>query len=487
VRILDEAARVRSPKRGTMAHLRDGRMRILAIVFAVAVMPGAAAPQAQPEPLQAGLAEIEITPPVPYRLDGYFSERLSTGIKDPLKAKALVLQQGGTKTALVVCDLIGLPRSLTDDVRAAAAARTGIPAANIAVTATHTHTGPLFAGERARVFSEQAVAKQGSDPLAAVKYPDMLRERLIEVVAKANAAVSSATLEFVSGREDRVSFNRRFHMKDGTVVTNPGISNANVVRAAGPIDPDLPFILISKDKTPVGSLTVFAMHLDTVGGTEYSADYPAHLAYELGREFGDKFMSIFGTGTCGDINHIDASGARRNSARLLGQQLAVSVLSARPRQPLVNLNLAAASGKLTLPLRQVSEAQVASARANTSKIGTNELPFLAQVETVSTLDLSRRGTALDAEVQVLRLNQDLAIVLLPGEIFVELGLAIKQASPFKHTLVIELSNDNPAYIPTEKAFKEGSYETVNSRIAPGGGERLVAEALRLLKTLQVRD
>jgi hypothetical protein len=135
----------------------------------------------------------------------------------------------------------------------------------------------------------------------------------------------------------------------------------------------------------------------------------------------------------------------------------------------------------------VSDAQVAAARANAPKIGGKELPFLTQVETVATLDLARRGATLDAEVQVVRLDRDLAIVLLPGEVFVELGLAIKQASPFKHTLVIELSNDSPAYIPTEKAFKEGSYETVNSRIAPGGGERLVAEALRLLKTLQIRD
>ena len=131
----------------------------------------------------------------------------------------------------------------------------------------------------------------------------------------------------------------------------------------------------------------------------------------------------------------------------------------------------------------VSDAQVAVARANMPKIGTTELPFLTQVETVATLDLSRRGSTLDAEVQVVRLHHDLAVVLLPGEVFVELGLAIKQASPFKHTLVIELSNDNPAYIPTEKAFQEGSYETVNSRIAPGGGERLVAEAVRLLKAL----
>ncbi len=462
-------------------------MRMLAAIVLAATMVtwDAAAQQAQEAPLQVGLAEIEITPPVGYRMDGYFTERLSTGVKDPLKAKALVFQQGNTKTALAVCDLIGVPQSLTTEVRALAAARTGIPIADIAITATHTHTGPLFSGERARVFSEQAAAKYGSDPLASVKYPEMLRDRLVDVIVAANADVSPASLEFVAASEDRVSFNRRYHLKDGTVATNPGIANPNVVRAAGPIDPDLPFILITKGKTPVGSLTVFAMHLDTVGGTEYSADYAGHLANELRREFGEKFISVFGTGPCGDINHIDVSGRRRNDARLIGAQLAVSVLSARPRQPLATPSLAAAAGRLSLPLRKVSDTQVAAARANVPKIGGRELPFLTQVDTVSTLDLSRRGPTLDAEVQVFRLHPDLAIVLLPGEIFSELGLAIKQASPFKQTLVIELSNDNPAYIPTEKAFKEGSYETVNSRIASGGGERLVAEALRLLKTLAV--
>jgi len=488
-----------------MAHaakrLKMRRMRLFpALVFALAIVPALSAAQAtQESPLAVGLAEIEITPPLGYRMDGYFTERLSTGVKDPLMAKALVVQQGDTKAALVVCDLLGVPQTLTREVRTRAAARTGIPAANIAVTATHTHTGPLFSGERARIFSELASAKYGSDPLARINYIETLRDRLVEVIVAANAAVSPATLEFVRASEDRLSFNRRYHLNDGTVATNPGISNPKVVGPAGPIDPDVPFLLISKprmntdetrisgEKTPVGSLSVFAMHLDTVGGTEYSADYAGQLANELRREFGDRFISMFGTGTCGNINHIDVSGTRRYSARLIGEQLAVSVLSVRSREPVANVALAAASDRVTLPLRKVSDTQVTAARANAAKIGTSDLPFLTQVETVTTLDLATRGATLDAEVQVFRLNRDIAIVLLPGEIFVELGLAIKQASPFKHTLVIELSNDNPAYIPTEKAFKEGGYETINSRIEPGGGEQLVAEALRLLKALQIRD
>lgn len=441
---------------------------------------------AQEQPLQVGLAEIDITPPVGYRMDGYFTERLATGQKDPLKAKALVFQQGATRAALVVCDLLGMPLSMSREVRALASARTGIPASNIAVAATHSHTGPLFAGERARIFSEQAAAKYGKDPLAAVNYPDTLRDKLVEVIAQASARVAPVALELARTEDDRLSFNRRFHLKDGTVRFNPGVLNPEIVRPAGPIDPDLPFLLFTKDKKPLGSLSVFALHLDTVGGTEYSADYPGHLAASLRREFGEDFISVFGTGTCGDINHIDVSGRRRYDARLIGQQLGVDVLSARPREGIERPALAVRSTRLSLPLRSVSSEQAAMAKANAPKVGGSELPFLVQVETATTLDLLRRGATLDAEVQVLRLSPDVAIVLLPGEVFADLGLAIKRGSPFRHTLVIELANDNPAYIPTEKAFKEGSYETVNSRIAPGGGERLVETAIQLLKESVVR-
>ena len=458
-------------------------MRTTALLIALAISSTAAA---QDTSLQVGLAEVDITPPAGYRMDGYFYERLNTGTRDPLKAKAIVFQQGTTRAALVVCDLIGVPQTLTRDVRALASARTGIPAANIAISATHTHTGPLFAGERARLFSERAAEKLGKDPLADVKYPELLRDRLVEVIVSASARAAATTMELVRTEENRVSFNRRFHMEDGTVRFNPGVRNPDIARPAGPIDPDLPFLLFTTDKQPAGSLTVFALHADTVGGTEYSADYAGQLAVELRREFGDGFTSVFGLGTCGDINHIDVSGDRSYNARTIGQQLAVRILSTRARTAVDRPSLAVLSTPLSLPLRTVPEDQAALARARRNKVGTNELPFLEQVGIVTTLDLLQRGPTLEAEVQVIRLNRDVAIVLLPGEVFVDLGLAIKRASPFRHTLVIELANDAPAYIPTEKAFKEGSYEIVNSRIVPGGGERLANAAIQLLKDAAAR-
>ncbi len=87
-------------------------------------------------------------------------------------------------------------------------------------------------------------------------------------------------------------------------------------------------------------------------------------------------------------------------------------------------------------------------------------------------------------MQAIRIGDDTALVSLPGEIFVELGLAIKKGSPFKNTFVIELANDSPAYVPTRQAMEQGGYEANNSLYAPGGGELLVETALKLLGELK---
>ena len=117
-------------------------------------------------------------------------------------------------------------------------------------------------------------------------------------------------------------------------------------------------------------------------------------------------------------------------------------------------------------------------------VATRKVPFLERVRAYTIMDLqARSGETLPMEVQVFRLGSEVAIVGLPGEVFVDLGLAIKKASPFPTTLVIELAQDAPGYVPTRKAFQEGSYETVNSRILPGGGEMLLEAAVQTLNEL----
>ena len=225
--------------------------------------------------LSAGAAVVDVTPPVPYRMSGYFNERVSTGIKDPLYAKALVLKQGDVEAALVFCDLIGIATVVGPEARRRAAEATGIPAENIAISATHSHTGPLYAGVLRNYFHDEAVAKNGSDPYEKVDYPAQLVEKLVQAIRTAQKNARPAKLSAGVGQESRLSFNRRFHMKDGTVRFNPGALNPDIVRPAGPIDPDVGLLrFVSGGKTSA-VVTVFAMHLDTTAARSIPATIPS--------------------------------------------------------------------------------------------------------------------------------------------------------------------------------------------------------------------
>jgi len=332
------------------------------------------------------------------------------------------------------------------------------------------------------------VANGASDPREEVDYPALLVERLVRVIAEAQAAARPARLDSGSTEQQDLSFNRRFHMKDGSVRFNPGVRNPDIVRPAGPIDPQVGVVMLrdAADDRPMASLTVFALHLDTTGGTLYSADYPYYLERALRQSLGDRLVSMFANGTCGDINHIDVSGRQTLKTQYIGETLAATVEAALPGlKHVTRPRLAVRSEVVELPLRTYTPDEVAAAEKTMEKLSTGETPFLELVKAYETMNFkARKPGKLPALVQVIRLSDDTAVVGLPGEVFVDLGLAIKKASPFANTMVVELSQDCPDYVPTRKAFAEGSYETVCSWIEPGGGEMLVDSAVRLLGQLK---
>jgi len=157
-------------------------------------------------------------------------------------------------------------------------------------------------------------------------------------------------------------------------------------------------------------------------------------------------------------------------------------------KPAARPSLAARSVRVPVPLQEFTEEDVARAEDIIHYRITDTPDFYVSVHAwkiLNTRNLAARdGANLQMEVQGFRLDQDTALVTLPHEIFVELGMAIKKQSPFARTLVISMANDLDFYVPTRKAFAEGSYEVETSSVKPGGGELLVAGAGKMLKELK---
>ncbi|MFO0904291.1 MAG: hypothetical protein U0939_14910 [Pirellulales bacterium] len=458
------------------------------------------------EPLRVGLADVDITPPQGYPMAGYYHERLATGQRDPLKAKAVVFRSSSTSAAWVACDLIGVARDLCLAVRSEASKRTGIPAEQIVITGTHTHTAPDYIRELYdHVGGRPALPNRPA-------YAPTLIQRLVDVIVAAHEKAAPAALESGSATQATpVSFNRRFLMQDGSVKTWQRLDSPGVLRAAGPIDPQIGLVAVrSLDRRQtLGVLSNFALHLDTVGGQMWSGDYPHVIERGLRQKYGESLVSVFGTGTCGDINHSDPVAKERLKTEAIGESLTATILPALEQlAPIAAPALAVRSSVVKLPLQDATPAQLARATELLPAAAAGQkVDFFDQVSaykavvidhfrrqpaTVKSTDyigwglsnaLGGVGLELPVEVTTIALGGDTAMVYLPGEVFVELGLAIKQASPFRTTLVVELANCvETIYVPTRAAYAQGSYEVTNSTVQPGSGEMLVEEAVRQLRS-----
>jgi neutral ceramidase len=435
--------------------------------------------------LKVGAASSVITPPKGTPLAGYYGYRGMQKVLDDIHSKAIVIQSGETKVALVVCDLISLPRHVVTEARRQIEKATGIPGKNVMISATHTHTGPVIARESSL---DELV---GANTDLGQRYTELLPGMIAESVSKANEKLAPTIVTAAKGNDEGISFNRRFHMKDGTVGWNPGKLNPKIDRPAGPIDPEIGIVYFDTPKN-VGQATYvnFALHADTVGGEGVSADFPGALSKVLGEFRGSDSLTLFGNGTCGNINHINVKWGEpqkgASEAHRIGALLASSVLRTYPtRTPIAADQIRVKIAMVSLELPPISDEDIAKAKQVVENIKSSKSTFLEQVKAFQVLDLvARKGKPLEVEVQVIALGDKLAWVSLPGEIFVEIGLAIKGKSPFQQTMLIELANGSIGYIPNKAAYPQGNYEVISARCAAGSGERLVLTALELLKEVK---
>jgi len=444
---------------------------------------------ASPAELRAGFARLDITPPLGTPMAGYYHERGADGVLDPLHCRALVLDSEGNRIVLVSLDLISVTRWITDTTRDQLLRHLGIPAHQVMVSATHAHTGPELAlrGKRQDVLA-------GNSP-ATLAYTESLPALMVQCVSNALQKLEPAEIRWASETCPDLAFNRRYFMRDGSVGWNPGKLNPDIMLPAGPADPHVGILFItpagsSHPAQSLGSYLNFAMHTDTCGGTRFSADWPGALGRVLATYHGSQHETLVTLAPCGNVNHLDFAWDWPNSgtqeqnriATLLGASV---VRSYKHLEPARGTKVRARSQIVQLAVRPVTAEAVKEAetilRETRDDRGAN---FMKLVHAYRVLDCAaQEGQPYEMEVQVLALGSDVAWVALPGEAFVELGLAIKKRSPFPLTLVATLSNDNIGYIPDQRSYAEGNYEPISARCAPGSGEKLVDAAVSLLEEL----
>lgn len=454
--------------------------------------------------LRAGAARVTITPPLGTDMAGYFNVRKATGVLDDLHGRAVVLEADGGKVAFVSADLCMLADAEVAQVRRLASGWTAIPEGNIMVAATHVHTGPVTMG----LLSGKV------DP----DYMRMLIANLATAIALANERLTDAELYVGSGWAPSLVFNRRYVMKDGSVRTNPGVRNPDIIKPAGPTDPEVVVIHVkARSGKSIAVLVNYANHVDVVGGTKFSADFPGVMAGIIEDALGEGVETLYLMGTSGNVNHVDVgcpgpAGVPGTSpvdpdaaivrlkgydeAKRIGLVLAGRVLGALGEaRPVANPSLRVVRDFAEIPRRKPCEEDLRKARellgigpdvkgsdlVDVDFSGDPRLVEKVYAREVLLLDEDEKK-ADTLEFWAVSLG-DAGLVGIPSEAFVEIGIAIKQGSPFRHTAVVTLANGSAGYIPMPWSFAQGGYEprlARSSRLAPEAAGIVIDRCLRAL-------
>ncbi|MFO7958753.1 MAG: hypothetical protein R6X33_16825 [Candidatus Brocadiia bacterium] len=420
--------------------------------------------------LQAGVAEVEITPPVGTPLCGDLQPRDSVGVQDPLYAKAIVLQCGGRRLAYVALDLIGLPLQEGEEAVSLASQRTGIPATDIVWAATHTHTGPYTGRGPGSV--EGPVNREWLDGL-----PD----KFAEAVGRAHASLRPAKMSRLRGFHHGLAHNRRVMFKDGRAINTWNLGNADErvqsVGLAGPTDPEIGMLTFDDEHGELlAVLFHFSLHTNTNFGDHFSADYPGVVAARLRERFGPRVSTLFLPGAFGDLN------CWGRTYREVGDALAdamIPLIEQREGDP-AELRLAATKRRVWAVYRDFTEDQEERIRQSGWPPERQEV-FREGVEA-----LREAGkTGAETLLQAWRIGE-VAFASLPGELFVEWGLKIKRESPFPWTYPVELGGDSLGYLVTPEAAAAGGYEPL-SKVSADAVGHLVDEALEMLEELHSEE
>ena len=455
------------------------------------------------ECMKAGFAEGDISPEIGMEQPGNYGKSFHKTFHDPCKVRVAVFQDGNKKVALIGIDALGIDKSLVNNVRNEVYKRCGIAPEALMIGASHSHSsGPLGMvqpGEydHADKFVQSLAYEKSScaDPV----YIQMVERKLIETIIAADKSLADTKIGIGRGKEDSVAFNRRFLMKNGITYTHPGQLNPDIVKEAGPVDPEVGVIgTWDKDGKCIGCIVNFACHATTNPGG-ISANWIYYMEQAIRGAMGPDCVVVFLAGASGDLTqvnnlnpYVNLSGA--NWARYVGGKVGaevVKVLLSMPRGTLLPLD----AKKTTLAFQRRTpnplnvKESYETVKMTAEEVGATNWVFAK--ETVLLDAKLKRKPIRETEVQAIQVGP-VVFVSNPAEFFCQLGLDIKSKSPFPFTFPVSLANDCVGYVPTTEAFgpSGGGYETrltSYSNLEITAGDKMVEEGVNLARQMKPGD
>lgn len=481
------------------------RMRptVLGLCFVSVALAFGGRLEAAPPPLfKAGFAERDISPDLGMEQPGGYGKAYHRTFHDPCKARAVVFDDGATRLAIVGIDSLLIRKRTVDAIRAAVNRRCGIPPDSILISASHTHsggpTGMSLPGEfdHADPFVKKLVNEDSS--IANPNYLAKIEREVADAICQADASRVEARCGVGYGIEGKVSFNRRFRMKNGLTFTHPGQGNPEIIEPAGPIDPQIGVIgAWSKEGTFLGCVVNFACHA-TTGSGGISADYIHYIEKTVRGLMGEKAVVVFLPGAGGDVTQVDNRSPYEIkqfgeiSARFVGGRIGAETLKTLLAMEQGAGSLAPLSARvkiLKIPRREPKPARLAQAkklaRLDAKTVDAAEWTFAKELVLLE----ARLAIEPIAGVEVQALQVGPAVFLAsPAEYFCQFGLDLKAGSKFPFTFPVSMANDCVGYVPTEDALGPGGggYETrltSYSNLISTAGREIADNLIRLSNLL----
>jgi len=421
--------------------------------------------------------KVDITPAYPVRLAGYFNERISDGVLDRLHLRLAAFELGGKRLLFIQVDSCAIPTGEADEIRSEVARRTAYQKSEIMLFVSHIHTGPDLEGFFGLARDE--------------RYLEDLKKWIVEAAASLRPR-EFTRVSLARASYEGLAFSRRWWMKDGTVVTNPPKRSPERRQPEGAVDREAKTIVFRDERGGLQALFVnISNHTDTVGGTRISADWPGFMERHLNSRLGADIPVLPFLAPQGNINHLEFESLRPQTnygeAGRLGRAYAEIVAASLPgAQPAQVERLEAREIVVAIPSREISEVELDDARKVLERAGASGLgrgrdltaEDLAKgdigVEALFARELLRFAETKPPEylvpLQAFKIG-GVAFVAIPGEPFVEVGLALKAVQGYDLVFPVALANGYFGYIPLRENFGRGGYET-----RPGAASYLTVDA-----------